>query len=44
MSLDVEFEDPLVASGSLITPVPLEPGRHEVDFGELGTLHLEVTA
>src|SRR6266511_2528784 len=35
---------PLVASGSLITPVPLEPGRHEVDFGELGTLHLEVTA
>lgn len=34
----------LVASGSLITPVPLEPGRHEVDFGELGTLRLEVTA
>ncbi len=33
-----------IASGSLITPVPLEPGRHEVDFGELGTLHLEVTA
>ncbi len=35
---------PLVASGSLVTPVPLEPGRHEVDFGQLGTLHLEVTA
>jgi 2-keto-4-pentenoate hydratase len=34
---------PLVASGSLITPVPLRPGRHQVDFGELGTLHLEVT-
>ena len=37
-------EVPLVASGSLITPLPLEPGRHEVDFGQLGTLHLEVTA
>jgi 2-keto-4-pentenoate hydratase len=35
---------PLVASGSLITPVPLEPGRHEIDFGELGSLRLEVTA
>lgn len=35
---------PLVASGSLITPVPLAPGRHEVDFGQLGTLRLEVTA
>ena len=33
---------PLVASGSLITPLPLAPGRHEVDFGQLGTLHLEV--
>jgi 2-keto-4-pentenoate hydratase len=35
---------PLVASGSLITPVPLQPGRHQVDFGQLGSLHLEVTA
>jgi 2-keto-4-pentenoate hydratase len=37
-------ELPLVASGSLITPVPLEPGSHEIDFGELGSLRLEVTA
>lgn len=36
-------EFPLVASGSLITPMPLEPGRHEIDFGELGSLLLEVT-
>ncbi|HZD72653.1 MAG TPA: hypothetical protein VE776_01975 [Actinomycetota bacterium] len=35
---------PLVASGSLITPLPLQPGRHEVDFGRLGTLRLDVTA
>jgi 2-oxopent-4-enoate/cis-2-oxohex-4-enoate hydratase len=35
---------PLVASGSLITPVPLEQGSHEIDFGELGRLRLEVTA
>jgi 2-keto-4-pentenoate hydratase len=35
---------PLVASGSLITPLPLQPGRHEVDFGQLGTLELEVAA
>jgi 2-keto-4-pentenoate hydratase len=37
-------EFPLVASGSLITPVRLEPGRHEIDFGDLGSLRLEVTA
>ena len=35
---------PLVASGSLVTPVPLVPGAHEVDFGELGRLRLEVVA
>jgi 2-keto-4-pentenoate hydratase len=35
---------PLVASGSLITPLPLEPGGWEVDFGQLGRLRLEVTA
>ena len=35
---------PLVASGSLITPVPLAPGSHEIDFGDLGRLRLEVTA
>jgi 2-keto-4-pentenoate hydratase len=35
---------PLVASGSLITPLPLRPGHHEVDFGQLGTLRLDVTA
>jgi 2-keto-4-pentenoate hydratase len=35
---------PLVASGSLVAPPPLEPGRHEVDFGPLGMLRLEVTA
>lgn len=35
---------PLVASGSLITPVMLEPGSHEIDFGGLGRLRLEVTA
>ena len=27
-----------------LTPVPLQPGRHQVDFGQLGSLHLEVTA
>jgi 2-keto-4-pentenoate hydratase len=32
----------LVASGSLVTPVPLRPGSHEVDFGQLGRLRLEV--
>ena len=37
-------ELPLVASGSLITPLPLEPGSHEIDFGELGSLRLEMTA
>jgi hypothetical protein len=35
---------PLVASGSLITPLALRPGSHEVDFGQLGTLRLDVTA
>jgi 2-keto-4-pentenoate hydratase len=37
-------EVPLVASGSLVAPVPLEPGGHEVDFGRLGRLRLEVVA
>jgi 2-keto-4-pentenoate hydratase len=35
---------PLVASGSLVAPVPLRPGSHEVDFGQLGSLRLEVVA
>ncbi len=37
-------EVPLVASGSLVAPVPLEPGSHEVDFGQLGSLRLEVVS
>jgi 2-keto-4-pentenoate hydratase len=40
--LDPELADPLVASGSLIAPVPLEPGDWELDFGALGVLALLV--
>jgi 2-keto-4-pentenoate hydratase len=35
---------PLVASGSLVSPVPLRPGSHEVDFGKVGRLRLEVVS
>jgi hypothetical protein len=33
---DLDFEDPMARA--------LGSGRREVDFGQLGTLHLEVTA
>ena len=40
--LDAAARTSLVATGSIIAPIPLTPGRWSADFGPLGQLDLEV--